>query len=86
MDQFHQPPRPRLVCSLHEDRPNGMNSEGLLVPLLFFDEVIVGAELLQHVGRVHCAAICLVEKVSLALRRAFSCRKAQREEGVWFHW
>jgi hypothetical protein len=41
-----------------------MDTEGLLVPLLFLDEVGVPAELPQHVGDRHRAPVSLVEEVS----------------------
>lgn len=80
-DEIHQPHSSRFVSRLDEYGPDGMDTERLLVPLRFLDEVVVAAKLLGHVGDHHGAAVGLVEKVGelLGLR---ATRKAQREDGI----
>lgn len=63
VDEFHQPLASRFVSRLHQNRPDRMDAEGVLVPLLFLDEVVVSAKLPKHVGQDHRAAVGLVEEV-----------------------
>jgi hypothetical protein len=81
VDEFHQPLASGFVCRLDENRPDRMDTERLLVPLLLLDEVGIPAELPQHVGDHHRAAISLVEEVSeLSILRAVL--KTQGKESV----
>ena len=79
--QFHELLASRFVRRLDKNRPDGMNAEGLLVPLLLLDEVVVSAELLKHVGYHHRAAVSFVEEVS-ALPIFGAILKAHGKESI----
>ena len=62
----------------------GVNAKRLPVLLLALDEMVVSAELLEHVGQRHGAAVGFVAEVNeLLLHRPG--REAQREQGIRFH-
>src|ERR1035441_10489416 len=58
-----------------------MDAEGLFMPLLLLDEVVIAAKLPQHVGNDHSAAVSLVEEVrELPIR--WAVLETQGEESV----
>jgi len=81
VDEVHQPFSSRFVSRLDEYGPDRMDTERLLVPLLYLDEVAVAAKLLEHVGDHHGAAVGLVEEVGELLSFG-ATPKTQGKEGV----
>src|SRR5260370_31831520 len=81
--ELHQLSRSRLVFRLEEYGAYGVDAEGFLVPLLFLDEVVVGAELLEHICGVHGSAISFVEEMG-ELRILRAVRKTQGEHRIRF--
>jgi hypothetical protein len=63
LGQFHQFARSWLVCGFDEHGANWVNTECPFVPLLTLDEMVIRAELFEHVGLGHCASIRFVAKV-----------------------
>ena len=81
MNQLHEAARSVFVGRLDQHSANRVNPERFFVPLLFLDEVVVGAEFLQHIRSVHGAPIGFVEEMSLT-RLLLACGELQREQRV----
>jgi hypothetical protein len=61
--QLHEPLASCLVGRLDQHGTDRVNAEGVLVALLPLDEMVVAAELLEHVGHDHGAAVGFVQEV-----------------------
>ena len=85
VDEFHQPLAPRFVSRFDKNCPDGMDTEGLFVSLLVFDELVVSTKLPQHIGNHHRAAVTLVEEVG-ELLLFWAILEAQRKESIRFDW
>jgi hypothetical protein len=81
LGELHELYGPGFLSGFDEHGADWVDTEGLLVPLLLLDEVVVAAKLLKHVGYHHRAAVGFVKEVGelLTLRTA---RKPQRKERV----
>lgn len=61
-----------------------MDAEGILMPLLFLDEMVVPPKLAEHIGCHHGAPVCLVKEIRelLSLRAVI---EAECKERIWFN-
>jgi hypothetical protein len=80
-DYFHELFAAGLIRGFNQYGPHGMNAEGLAVLLLFFDEVVVAAKLLEHVRHDHAASVSLIAEVGQLLTLD-AVGKAQRKKGI----
>src|ERR1035438_720150 len=80
-DEFHELFAASFIRGFNQDRPNRVDTEGLPVLLLFLNEVVVSAKLLEHVGHHHTASVSLVAKVNEQVAHRAVC-KSQAEQRI----
>lgn len=79
--EFHEPSAASFVRGLDRHGADRVDTKGFLVALLPPDEVVIAAELLEHVGHHHGAPVGFEERMGELILGA-AVAKSKRERGV----